>query len=38
MSRLGDRPMPSPWWLAQKAVVMIEPARGTIVWPLAPER
>jgi hypothetical protein len=38
MSRRGDDPMPSPWWLAQKAVVMIEPAPGTIVWPLAPER
>ena len=27
---------PTPWWLAQKAVVMIAPAshRGQVVWPL----
>jgi hypothetical protein len=34
--RNPDDDMPSNWWLAQKAVVLIDPVagRGRVVWPI----
>ncbi|OBK77573.1 hypothetical protein [Mycobacterium sp. 1274761.0] len=34
LRRREDEKMPSNWWLAQKAVVMIEPLRGQVIWPV----
>ena len=34
LRRHGNEKMPSKWWLAQKAAVMIEPLRGQVIWPV----
>jgi hypothetical protein len=34
LTRYGEEKMPSNWWLAQKAVLMIEPLCGQVIWPV----